>query len=329
MSILAAGCTGGREVREAEPVRVETIAAAPTAAAAERCYVGVVEEESAAALSFPLGGTINSITAEEGRAVRRGDLLALLDTTSARQSYEAAAAAYEQAKDACRRMQSLYDEKRLPEIQWVEARTKLRQAESAMEITARNLADCSLRAPFDGVVGKRSATAGETALPGAPILTLLEIGSVKVRFAVPEQEIGSIGAGDRVRITVAALGGRTFEARSLEKGVKANPVTHTYDVRAAAANPAAELLPGMVCRVGVTPADSGEETVLPVRAVCRAGDGRTFVWTVRGGRAVRTYVGTGRMAGNGIVITEGVATGDTIVTGGMQKIGEGTKVDWK
>ena len=109
----------------------------------------------------------------------------------------------------------------------------------------------------------------------------------------------------------------------------ANPAAHTYDVRATLDNAAGELLPGMVCRVTVSPAESAEEIAVPLRAVQQAGDGSRFVWTVRGDSAVRTAVTTGRLVNNGIVLTGGVAAGDRSVVDGMQKIGEGSKVVWR
>ena len=166
-------------------------------------------------------------------------------------------------------------------------------------------------------------------LPGVPVLTLLEVGRVKVRFSVPEQEIARLGADSRIGVGVAALGDRVFPAGKIEKGAVANPAAHTYDVRATLDNAAGELLPGMVCRVTVSPAESAEEIAVPLRAVQQAGDGSRFVWTVRGDSAVRTAVTTGRLVNNGIVLTGGVAAGDRIVVDGMQKIGEGSKVVWR
>ena len=228
-----------------------------------------------------------------------------------------------QASSACSS-----DAQSLPEIKWVEAQTRLRQAESLFEIAKKNLSDCALYAPFDGVVGERRASAGETVLPGVPVMKLLQIGTVKVRFSVPEQEIAAIGADSRMRITVPALGDRTFQAGKVEKGAVANPAAHTYDVRAALANAGGELLPGMVCRVEVSPAGAAEQIALPVRAVQQAGDGSRFVWTVRGDSAVRTAVTTGRLVNNAVVLEDGVRSGDRIVVDGMQKIGEGSKVVW-
>lgn len=222
--LLAAGCSSsGNTASTAGPLRVSTIVVEPREDLHAGIYVGVVEEENAAALSFPVAGTVTRLCVEEGTRVRQGDLIAELDATSARDAFEAAKAALQQARDACERLQRLYDAKTLPEIQWVEAQTRLRQAEAAYGIAEKNLGDCRLRAPFDGVVGQKRASVGETALPGVPVLTLLEIGRVKVRFSVPEQEIASITANNRVRVVVPALHDALFEAGRIEKGAEANP----------------------------------------------------------------------------------------------------------
>ena len=134
------------------------------------------------------------------------------------------------------------------------------------------------------------------------------------------------GAESRIGVVVAALGDRAFTAGRIEKSAVANPAAHTYDVRATLPNDGGELLPGMVCRVTVSPAGAAEEIVVPVRAVQQAGDGSRFVWTVRGDSAVRTAVTTGRLVNDGIVLTGGIAAGDRVVVDGMQKIGEGSKV---
>ena len=106
----------------------------------------------------------------------------------------------------------------------------------------------------------------------------------------------------------------------------ANPATHTYDVRATLSNADGELLPGMVCRVEASPAGAAEEIALPVRAVQQAGDGSRFVWKVSGDSVVRPAVATGRLVNNAVTITAGIQAGDRIVTDGMQKIGQGSKV---
>ena len=312
--LLATGCTSPKKTHTADPLRVGTIVVTPSSDIDAALYVGTIEEETSAALSFPVAGTVARTYADEGQRVQQGQLLAELDPTSARQTFDAAQAALDQAKDACARLKQLYDAESLP------------QAESAYGIARKNLDDCKLYAPFTGVIGKRQAAAGETVLPGVPAMTLLRIGTVKVRFPVPEQEIARLDTDSRLRITVAALGDRAFPAGKIEKGAVANPATHTYDVRATLSNADGELLPGMVCRVEASPAGAAEEIALPVRAVQQAGDGSRFVWKVSGDSVVRTAVATGRLVNNAVTITAGIQAGDRIVTDGMQKIGQGSKV---
>lgn len=324
--LLAAGCTPSKDPATTEPLRVGTLVVEPREDINAGFYVGVIEEEDAASLSFPVAGTLTRISAEEGMRVRRGDLLAELDPTSARQAAEAAEATLLQARDALERLRQLHDANSLPEIQWIEAQTRLRQAESACAIAEKNLNDCKLYAPFSGVVGKRRMSVGETALPGVPVMTLLQIGTVKVRFSVPEQEIAAMGADSRTSIRVPALDDTLLSAGRLEKGAVANPSAHTYDVRATLPNDRGTLLPGMVCRVSVVPAEAVEELAIPARAIRQAGDGSRFVWRVQGDSVVRADVRTGRFVDNDVVIEEGLRTGDRIVVDGMQKVGQGSKI---
>ena len=326
MLLLGVGCTSSDKPRTTDPIRVGTLVVEPNADINNGIYVGVVEEENSAALSFPVAGTITRIFVNEGDQIRKGDLIAELDPTTSRQTFEAAKAALGQARDAYSRLKKLYDTKSLPEIQWIEAQTKLRQAEAAYGIAEKNLNDCKLYAPFSGVVGKKRMAAGETALPGSPVMTLLEIGQVKIRFSVPEQEIASITSDSRVKVSVPALNDSLMVAGQIEKGMVANPAAHTYDVRATINNHERKLLPGMVCRVNVNPSRPVEGITVPVRAVQQKGNGEKFVWLVQGDSVVLRPVVIGHFVNNDIVISSGLHTGDRIVIDGMQKIGQGSKI---
>ena len=131
--LLSAGCSSAPTSSTSGPMRVNTLVVKPSAEIDADVYVGVVEEENSSALSFPVAGTLTRVCVEEGERVRQSDLLAELDPTSARQTFEAARASLEQARDATERLRQLYEAKSLPEIQWIEAQTRLRQAEAALK----------------------------------------------------------------------------------------------------------------------------------------------------------------------------------------------------
>ena len=105
-----------------------------------------------------------------------------------------------------------------------------------------------LIAPVSGIIGKKLIGAGETALPSQAVVSILDISTVKVKVAVPEAEIGGINASTPTSLTVEATGG-SYHGGRIEKGVQADALTHTYDIRINVANGDRKLLPGMVANV--------------------------------------------------------------------------------
>ena len=247
--ILIAACSPKTEQTEEETIAVVVERVAPGSDFAEVPYVGVVEEESSTSVSFTGMAMLKSMTVSEGQPVRKGQLLAVIDETQARITLATTKAALDQAMDAYDRMKQLHDNQSLPDMKWVEVESKVAQAQSAYDMAKKNLDDCRIYAPVSGVVGTKIMNVGETVLPTEPVLTILSIDRVKVRVAIPEREIANITAGTATTITVDALGDETFHGGRIEKGVSADPLTHTYDIRIAVSNPGHKLLPGMVARV--------------------------------------------------------------------------------
>lgn len=327
LSVVAlTACRHDKPAATPQPVKVVTLKAAATTADGRRGFSGTVEESDGTSLSFSTAGTISRMYVGEGQTVAQGALLAEVDPTTAQNAYDAALAMRQQAEDAYARMKQLHDNGSLPEIQWVEVQSKLRQAVSAEQIARKGLADCRLYAPFGGYVAHRAADAGENVMPGAPVLKLVRIDRVKVKIAVPEGEIAAMKPGDAVEVEVQALGGRRFAGRVAEKGVEANPLSRSYDVKVLVDNPRHELLPGMVCSAYAGRAAGGRTITLPAGVVRLDSDNHTFVWLCRDGRAEKRAVTVGETTAAGVVIADGLTEGDEVITEGGQKVSEGTRV---
>lgn len=261
--ILLMSCSGQKDKpTEERVIPVKVVEITGSSLVDGQNYVGTVEEMSASSLSFQVMGNVQEILVREGQKVHKGQLLALLNRATLQDTYDASRASLVQAQDAYDRMKTLYENKSLPEIKWVEVQSKLQQAQSMESIARKNLEDASLYAPFDGVIGKRNVEAGENVQPGKPVFTLLDVGTVNIKIAVPEKEIPFIDHR-KAAITVAALGGRLFEGMVTEKGITANSVSHTYEARIKLDNRDGALLPGMVCRVRVEDKDRVTTISLP------------------------------------------------------------------
>ena len=324
--MMVSSCTNKTEQKAKAPMRVTTEVVSTAMKTDGQTYVGMIEECEATAVSFTGMGVVRRMLVSEGQAVSRGQLIAEMDDTQARNLLSGAEAQMTQASDALARYKMLHDNGSLPEVQWVEIQSKVAQAKSQLEVAKKNLADCRLVAPVNGIVGKRLVGAGETAMPSQAVVSLLDISTVKVKVAIPEAEISGIGANTSSVIKVDAING-SFDGGRIEKGVQADALTHTYDIRIHVANSNRKLLPGMVASVQFGNIEkTTKDMSLPVTAVQRKADGTLFVWTVANdSTAHRTTIHTGETMGNRIVIT-GIAEGVRVVTEGYQKLSESTKV---
>ena len=337
-SLVVCACKQTNAPKEKAPIRVKTEVVAAGPVQGQRTYVGVVEEAEATAVSFTSMGTVRRVYVSEGQRVGRGQLIAEIDDTQARNVLASSQAAVTQAEDALQRYSLLHERGSMTESQWVEVQSKVTQARSQLALAKKNLADCRLTAPVGGIIGRRNVSAGETAMPSQAVVTILNVGSVKVKFSVPEAEMQDITAHTPALVTVDAIG-RSFVGGRVEKGVQADALTHTYDIRVSINNHNRALLPGMVASVtlgsptsasmpsSAAVASSPTIVTVPLRAVQRRADGSLFVWTIdKSSKSHRTAVEIGSSIGNDIEILKGLSAGDRFVVEGYQKISEGSKV---
>lgn len=343
--MVVCGC-GKKKEEKVQPVRVKTETVGMSGAASGQSYTGTVEEMNGVSLSFTVGGTLKQLLVDEGQMVDKGQLIAVTDGQDQRNLLETsqanvqnAKAAYAQALDACKRMKMIHDKGSLSDIKWVEAQSNLERAKAAVDaaqaqsrIASKSVGDTRLFAPFSGYISHKNVEIGQTVAPGQAVVNLVRIDNVKVKVSVPETEISSIPNGSAVRIRVDALGNRMFTGRITEKNVSGNALSHTYDVKAVVANGDHKLLPGMIAEVttmAAAPASSrpvSRSMALPAGIIQLNSDNRTFVWTVVGGKAQKTFVTTGENIGDKIAITGGLRPGDKVITDGQQKVSTGMAV---
>lgn len=355
MLVALCGCGKNKKTKEVQPVRVKVEQVKAVAVNGEQGFSGTIEEQSGVALSFSTPGTIKRIYVSEGQMVGKNQLIAELDptimgnsvtaaqatTNQAHDMVEQAKATYAQAKDAYDRLKLLHDNGSLPEIQWIEAMTNLRQAEtmlrsaqsgvksaSAMEkIANKELSDTRLYAPFSGYISAKSSEIGQSAAPGMPVVKLVDISRVKVKIAVPEDEVGRISKGTQMMVRVPALGSRSFYGQVTEKGVSADPRSRTYEVKATIPNGDRQLLPGMICQAFTNYMQGATGVFVPANLVQLDSDNKTFVWVVNGDKAVKRQIFIDGETSQGAKVSQGLADGDQLIVSGQQKVSNGMKVE--
>ena len=305
------------------PVNVRVQVVTPVRTDGNMRYVGTVKAVHEIPLAVQTTGRVVTVECRDGERVRKGQVLLTLDSTQAVQAYHSAASVLRQAEDAYKRVSQVHASGAVTDQQMVEAESKLSQARSMAELARHQVEECTLRAPSEGIVSGFNAEVGESLLPGARIMTLLDMSGYDVSFAVPETEISSVNAGQTGIMTCAATG-EQYTIRIREKNLNANPLAHTYSVRADITGETGNLLPGMVATVMLT-SSAGNHIVVPAACIRLLPSGAS-VWVVRDGRAVRLPVEAGGYQADGVRISQGLTEGDSIIVQGFQKLYKGCEI---
>ena len=303
------------------PVKVKVLRVSSSEIDGTERFSGTVEEANSTSLSFSIMGTVKTVHVGLGDRVAKGQLIATVDPLSMQSSYDAAKASLAQAEDAYRRMKELYDKGSLPEIKWVEVQSKLQQA-----VARKNLDDCKLYAPFSGIISEKMAEVGQNIMPGLSVVKLVTANQLKVKIAVPETEIAAIATGQKATITVSALNGRVFAGTVTEKGIVANPLSRSYDVKIRVDDADKELMPGMVVEAVLSGTGMGTLHVIPAHIVQLDEQNRSFVWVNAGGKASKRIIQCGGFTSEGVIVLSGLEESEEIIVEGQQKVCENTSV---
>lgn len=339
--MLLTACGGAKKEEQQEAVRVKVMTIGAEQVNGEQGYSGTVEEESGSSLSFATAGTIRTLLVDEGSTVARGQLLATLDGSNQNslQNSNAAVtaqahAAYLQALDTYKRSQKLHAGGVISDAKWVSAQTALAAAREAWhsaaaleQISAKDSRDTRLVAPFSGYISRRSADEGQNVVAGEMVVKLVHIDRVKVNISVPEDEISKIRQGETMMISCEALGNAVYYGKVVERGVSADPLSRTYDVKLLVNNPGHRLLPGMICNV-YTRFQRGQTSVfVPATVIQLNPDNRMFVWVINNGRATKRYINYVGDTSQGVRVNGGLLPGDQLIVDGQQKVSEGTRCE--
>jgi membrane fusion protein (multidrug efflux system) len=339
--LLLVACGHGADTRPADPAVSVALAKPEKVQEFERVSVsGTLQSPANSSLvAFLVPGRAVKVLPREGEPVRKGQLLATLDSENLNHAAEAAHAQVEAARAGARqaeqefaRMQQLFDSRSLAANDFAKftaardaSRQQLEQALAGEAAARRNLADAQLAAPIDGFVAKRLVEPGVMVAPGQPVFEIAPMDPIEVNVGVPETDIRLVKVGQAANVTVPALQNKVFEGRVRVVNVSADPATRTYMTRIAVPNPGHELRMGMVAEVAINGTQKLEMLCLPLGAIVRDPQGATQVYQYfpAQGQVYSKRVEVGAVLGTRVQIRSGLKGDESIVTGGQNGLRNG------
>jgi len=336
--VLAGGCSKPAPVAEPlRPVRAIQISAGSGRALAE--LPGEIRPRVESHVGFQVAGRVTARLAEVGQRVAAGQVLAKIDpvdyqlgATAAQAQLSAAQVDRDQNRADYRRFDELFRQgfisgadldRRRAALDAAEARHAQAQAQARVSDNQNDYA--TLRAPAAGVVTGIDAEVGQVVAAGQGVLRIAQTDEKDVAVSLPENRLAALRRIPEVDVAVWA--GAHMKGRVREIAPIADPATRTYLAKIALRDPPADVALGMSATVTFSAPDPVANLAVPLQALFKEGDG-TFVWRVDPASMTvsRARVAVAGVTGADVVIGDGIAVGDTIVTAGAHLLRDGQKV---
>ncbi len=300
-------------------------------------FAGVARPRQRANLSFQVGGSIESRSAEIGEQVAEGEIVAQLYNPQLQPAMEAAAARLEQlrsdAEQAERdlvRLERLFERDLLASQDVEQQRTALKSINSAIDNARANLAqterlrsESELRAPFAGRIEQVLLEPGEFAQPGQPVLRMSAVDGLEVEVQVPPRFLAGISLGEALTVW-NGLTGASYEGIISEIGEGSSGSSALYPLVVSLQR--TDLRSGEALEVGV-PQLRNNALTIPLNAIMRSAQGLTVFRVNNTEHVERVTVEVQRITGDQVELRPGLLqTGDRIVYSGLSRLAEGDAV---
>jgi membrane fusion protein (multidrug efflux system) len=310
----------------------ETVAAVPVeTATVERRDIsafiethGTLEAENEVDLVGRVSAPIVELAAEEGMAVRRGQLLARLDDAELRSRLEISRVALAEAELAWERAQQLNDSQLISPEEYEQDRTRYETARAQLEGDQIQIGYSEVRAPFTGLIVARYVDFAEQISPGTPLFRLSDFDPLLCPIQVPERDLSRLEIGQSSYLEVEAWPAERFEAEVLRIRPVVDAATGTVRVTLAVEG-RNKLRPGMFADVYVEIDRRQGTLVMPKSALSVDSIGDT-VYVAADGVANRREIELGFAEGDSVEAVSGLEEGEQVVVVGQDGLSDGTPV---
>lgn len=246
------GGKGGRGGGAAQKQPVEVVEISRRDLSESLRVVGSVAPNETASIRPEMSGLIRAIHFEEGRKVKKGDLLVKIDDSELQAQLAQTRSRHELAKLNLARAENLRQTQSNTQADVDRARSEFAAAEADIDLLKVRLARTEVRAPFDGVVEARTLSPGDYVNTQSIITTVNDLSRLKVEFQVPERQLAKVRPGTRftVRSTTVEAGTRV-EGEVYFVNSVIDRATRSSSVKGYVSSDAPGLKAGMFCEIEV------------------------------------------------------------------------------
>ena len=342
-ALIMTGACGSSDEQEKTkekqiPVRIQLVEQKDMPVVVEA--IGRLEPRREVTLSAEIAGIVNEYTVDVGDRVETDGLVVRLkpmdyqlqldearaNLASALARLDTVSKSFERSKKLLPRKVITPDAFEKSEAEYRGARAAVTQARALVSITAERLRKTQIRSPFSGWVARRMVELGQTLAPGTAVMNIVDFSMMRVRIHLSEHDYVHLDREDPVTVTIEALPEKTYTGRIDRIGIKADPMTNTFDVEVLVDNPDLTLKAGLAARVNLTSHVIKDAVMIPQSSVLYREKIKEVFIVGPDLIAESREIKIGQVKGSLIRVLEGLQSGDQLVVTGGQYLKSGDKV---
>ena len=285
-------------------------------------YSGTLEAAKAAFVGPELSMKIKNLMVKEGDVVKKGQLLAVMDSTQLKQ----AEAQFDMAKKNYDRMKSLKNTGSVDKQTFDQIESAFKTAQSGYQFVKNNT---QITAPFDGIVTLRTKQEGESysaMLPSAygdpALFRIVDLDVLKMNLNISDVDINKVKKGQKAYIYVDSEPGQAFIGKVSFVSPEADMMSGTFPCDITIENKNHILKPNQYAVTDIVIKASENTYVIPKDALI----GKEIVFVVKNLIASRKIIKIGLSNENEIEVTDGLGAGDLVVINGAIGLPENSNV---
>lgn len=353
LALIAGGCgkpnSNANEAEVKIPVEVMTVKLGEVIQSLS--YNGDIRAEFEVKVFSKIPDRIEKFFVDAGDEVKKGQPIAKVVATTIEQAVRQAEAGLVAAKAQeanlrvdFDRAQRLKDENAMSaqqfdgiKTQYEAVKAQAEQAEAAVTTVKSQLDDATITAPISGVIGTRNYEAGDMANPAMPLVSIVQMDRVKIKFNATEEDLGKVAVGQNANILVKTYQDQKFSGKVVKISPVLDPLTRMAEVEVLIDNPNRFLKPGMYAQVEVITGIIENTIVVPRHVVIEnttlervnGADEvlkNYYVFVVDSNKAEQKKLNVKYVNHKSIAVDSGIAIGEKLVIAGQNNLRDGAIV---
>lgn len=318
--------------KKAENTRIKDVTVSPISATTFRHFVelqGTIDAKNNVEVSPKSGGVITAVYVREGDQVRAGQAIAKVDDQLLRESISEVKTQLSLANTVFEKQEALWKQQIGTEIQYLQTKNNKESLERRLSTLNTQLGQSTVTAPISGVVDQVHIKVGQSAMPGVGLVRVVNLSQLKVVARVSDSYSGSVRKGDAITVEFPDINRRLNSTISFV-ATTVDPLSRTFTIEAPLPSDKA-LKPNMLARVKINDQTQAKAIVINENLIQDTENGKlVYVAVNEGGKKIAKAktIKTGQAYGGQIEVTQGLQSGDQIVTAGYQDLTDGQPISF-